>query len=416
MHSHRHLLKLSTLSLIAALQVLPFGCKSHDEGSTQGSGSNGGAGSGGSALAGSGDGTKPPVVKCTTKETKSGECKSIAEGIFAIKMELDVWWQDEVNNTPLMDPGRGKITLYYRNTTSDFCDDGSSGLGTLHPCGTTLPTFVVDTTCKATKITFPDALWDKPGIPDYYTTGSVTGFDPGDMLSVAKRTFLLGIELDDINGEWPKPSETVTFACKSGKGVDCFPDQDGDDNPGITVEFSPLEGTYGEAEGAPYKCSNGKEFTYRSAPLSLIGAATGAKGAERAFVGLRLSSGADLEISSDCKGGTGQGVTADSLPSRVVDCVHEPDASGKSTPCTEAEALFVDQNTPNYHVLKEGEVPPATWLLPRERAKDGTKKPDVNVLDRSKSKGTRVTAIRLADVGKDISCEDVRAAEFPAFE
>src|SRR5262249_23083898 len=125
---------------------------------------------------------------------------------------------------------------YLRGKVTEVCDDGT-GKVVVHPCGTTLPPIFADVAAGVVQITFPDALWDAPMIPDYNTT-LTTGFAPGDTLALAKAAGLVGISLTAEDATWPTPAQTATITCKDGKSkADCFPDMDGDGKPGITVKM-----------------------------------------------------------------------------------------------------------------------------------------------------------------------------------
>jgi hypothetical protein len=193
----------------------------------------------GTGTAGTGTGTAGTDggggdVMCATTDVLEGSCKSSAEGVYAIKTEIDVWWQDDIT-PPIVDPGRGKITVYLMGDLTEVCDDGSNGRGVIRGCGTELPPFVSYAACDAFQISFPDELWDQPTMPTFTTTGSTTGFEPGDVLSLAEAAGLVGISLNDVNATWPTPMETGNVTCPEGSGADCFPDHDGDGNPGISV-------------------------------------------------------------------------------------------------------------------------------------------------------------------------------------
>ena len=60
-----------------------------------------------------------------------------------------------------------------------------------------------------------------------------------------------------------------------------------------------------------------------------------------------------------------------------------------------------NQNTPAFHVLKKGQVPPMNWLM----AYSGKNK--------DASTGPKASVVRLGDVGQAFTCDQVRAA-FPA--
>ena len=77
--------------------------------------SGGGSGTGRSGSGGStagSAGSEPPLpTSCDTRMGEpEGTCKDSANGTFAIKTVVDVWWAQETA-TPIVDPGRGQITV-----------------------------------------------------------------------------------------------------------------------------------------------------------------------------------------------------------------------------------------------------------------------------------------------------------------
>lgn len=332
------------------------------------------------------------------KPAKDGMCKMTSPGVYALKTEVDVWWRDENNEPTLYDPGRGKITVYFKGEVSNICEDGSGGKAVMKPCGTRLPPLYAEANCGIIQIVFPDQLWDSPMIPTYTTTGSVTGFNPGDVLTVDPTPGLLGIELSDINATFPPYTDTTTFACASGMGASCFPDQDADGNPGVTVEIQQS----GMPPAAPYPCAGESllgPWKYIPAPYSVEAGLTG-DGAQTVYIGLRTRLGGSGMIGPDCMSGTGS-ATAMAFESRSLDCV-----TSTGDACTPAQSEFVDKNNPSYNVLQAGETPPADWKHPTADA-------DM-ALDRSPSAGPVSAVVRLGDLGQDFTCEQVRGAAFPA--
>jgi len=324
---------------------------------------------------------------------KTGECKTKAPGIYAMKTEVDVWYMDELNDPPLFDPGRSKITIYFRGTLSDVCEDGSGGKALMHPCGTRLPPLYADANSGVIQIEFPDDLWEKKDIPDYPTTGSATGFGVGDTLKIAKTVGLVGIDLMTPDAPWPTYDKTTMFACTKGTGMACFPDMDGDGKPGVTVNIK----TTGTPPNAPYMSL--APWAYIPAPTS-IGAALVNGGATKVYIGLRTRLGGSGKIGADCASGVGS-AEAENFESRAINCVTTNGAD-----CTLDEAEFVDKNNPLFHVLQVGQTPPANWKHARAEA-DAT-------LDRSPSKGPQSSVVRLGDLGGTKTCADVRATMFPA--
>jgi len=363
--------------------------------------SGGGSGSGGSmSTAGSSGGMATagtggmPSAECATTEVKTGMCKENANGVFAIKTVVDVWWQDDIT-PPLVDSGRGPITIYLRGEISDVCEDGSGGIGTIKGCGTELPAFRSDVNCEAFQIEIPNEVWDQPTMPTFLTTGMTSGFNPGDVLTLAVASGLVGVELTADDATWPTSAETGTFSCGGGKtGAMCFPDDDGDGKPGITIRMGKIGMTFGTDT-----CTLGDPYTFRGAPLDALSALDpNSVRAEILQIGLRTRLGGSGMIGSDCASGAGD-ATVTNLDSRVLDCTRTDDQA-----CESAQATFVDEQAPTYNILDEGEKPPADVVDMK------TGQP----IDQSLSVGSRSALVRLGDLGGNFDCAAVRGAAFPA--
>jgi hypothetical protein len=372
-----------------------------------GAGSTGGAGqtSGGMTCAGAGP-------------AKTGMCKDKATGIYAMKVVMDAWWQDEVQpmGLPIINPGRGKMSIYLMGELTGVCDDGTGGMGTLHACGSELPAFLADVTCDAYQLQIDDAIWDKPTMPRFTTTGMTTGFNPGDTLTLAKASGLVGIFLTASDATWPKSTETTGLKCKDAMGMmqmgmGCFPDQDGDGKPGITVTLK-NSGTY---PGAMCSCNN-MPYTYRGTPTDTLAGAAGACGAgggvraTEVHVGLRSTLGGSGVIGADCMSGKGDATTPDlAIESRVFSC-KSADMGATAADCTDAESQFVDDNVPNWHVLAKGAKPPdpngMNW--PAGIASTAPAKFDVTA-----SVGPISYVVRLGDLNSTFDCAAVRGAAYP---
>jgi hypothetical protein len=312
-----------------------------------------------------------------------------------VKTTLDAWWQDEVNpSSPLIDSGRGPITIYQRAEITNFCEDGSGAQATLQMCGSELPPLLVDANCAVIQYVFPDASWESPGMPKLVTSATKSSFDADGMLTIVKTPGLLGITLGSADAPWPTYKDAATFSCPNGKGAQCFPDQDGDGAPGLTLKTT----TTGAPGPLPYACSAGN-WEYSTGPLSLLDALDKMSGATDLEIGLRIRFGSTAKLGSDCESGKGS-AEAQTYELRVVDCKTSKGA------CTAAGALFLDQNLPSYHVLQPGEQPPATWKHPRAGADAA--------LNRSASKGAVSSIVRLGDIGESFSCAQARRASFPS--
>lgn len=361
-------------------------------GGTSGTGATAAGTSGGTAGTGTPSATAG-FVSCGGA-AKTGDCKAMAPGIYAMKTEIDVWYMDEINAQPIFDPGRSKITIFLKGTMQDICEDGSMAKGIMRSCGTRLPPLYADVNGGVIQIEFPDALWDQPGVPNFESKVSTTGFSLMDTLTISKTVSLIGVDLMTPDAPWPKYTETTTFACKGGTGMACFPDMDGDKNPGITVSIK----TDGTPPAAPYTNPLGA-WHYIPAPTDL-GAGLLGDGATKVYIGLRTKLGGSSKPSTMCTQGVGA-AEAEDFESRTVDCVMKDGSK-----CSPAGAEFVDQNVPLFHVLKTGDMPPAKWKHARAEA-DST-------LNRMPSKGPQSSVIRLGDLGANVTCDMVRNAAFPA--
>ena len=309
-------------------------------------------------------------------QAPSGVCAEAISGNYAIAYELDVWWQDEVNPlAPSFDPGRGQLRVISRATLGELCD-GARANAAVHVCGVQFPEIANDHAGSVLQLDVPDAAWDRPSMPTVSTgvrlseTHELT-FDPIESS--------LGIELSELAAPWPSFEDTPFFGCSSGRsGADCFPDADGDDQPGITLVLR----THGAPTQSPERCGG---WRYARMPTSPSFTDPGARAL---YAGLRLQLRGSQPLGADCNGGTGSLEAAD-VALRVLDC-----AMHDGSRCTVAGATYVDQNLPVFHVLAQGETPAVD-------AGAG--------LDRTPSTGPRQTAVRLADRTEHVSCSDVRA-------
>ena len=147
-----------------------------------------------------------------------------------------------------------------------------------------------------------------------------------------------------------------------------------------------------------------QDFVFRGAPLETFSAILddGEK-AETLYIGLRSRLGGGGAIGADCKSGVGDS-NATFLDSRVFDCITTMDRPCVNHPDFGTAARdFVDNSAPNYHILKAGEMPPATVIEPT------TTMP----LDQTPSVGAKSSIVRLGDLGAAVDCAMVRGAAFP---
>jgi hypothetical protein len=210
-------------------------------------------------------------------------------------------------------------------------------------------------------------------------------------------TTLVGLELDDADGEFPSADDAMSFECASGSGVECFPDHDDDRRPGIGIVLQ-TEGEAPDKEGC-------RSFPHEAAPLNqnpfaIVG---GVRRTNRLQLGVRLRVGIAGRLAADCAGAEGGGI-AEFLQSRAAGCLAQPGSSnpfgrpaGANDPCTDSEVLFVNRSLPDYDALRLGEVP----------------NPRLEIEHTAPSEGPHYRLVRIADLGEDVTCSEVRAALAP---
>jgi hypothetical protein len=323
-------------------------------------------------------------------------------GVFGIRVVVDLAWGGRSGGlVGLTDDGRGKQVVHLL-ASFDHIDSGTLALhGSARTCGTSLPTFYSTTLCEAYEPIFPTAMWESSKMPRFPISGRLQCLDPGCIISLDAQTLLLGIELNNPEAPWPTANQTPQLSCPAGTGVKCFPDDDGDGLPGLTVHVT----TQGAVTGATTSCSG--TYNKRGAPLSSSIAAIfgGIRRSDRVLLGVRMKLGGSATIAAGCNSGSGSGI-AEYVNSRAWSCLAQPGtfnfpyaatAAGPNDVCTSSEAAFMDANLPIYSVLAVGNKPDSSLTL----------------LDVSPSQGPQVSIVRLGDPGASVSCSDVRAATYP---
>ncbi|MET0384527.1 MAG: hypothetical protein ABW321_01145, partial [Polyangiales bacterium] len=97
------------------------------------------AGTSGGAAGGPSTGTGQGFKACG-KTPKEGACKATAPGVYAQRIDVDVYYQDENNgDSPVLDAGRGTLSIWFKTEISDICEDGSDGVATNYACGSVTP-------------------------------------------------------------------------------------------------------------------------------------------------------------------------------------------------------------------------------------------------------------------------------------
>jgi len=224
--------------------------------------------------------------------------------------------------------------------------------------------------------------------------GSYSCDNPGCFLTLDPTTLMVGIELDDPDQPWPTAEEAPTFKCAHGAGVDCFPDMDGDGQPGITIDLLT------EGKAPPSSGCDQQGYTFAAPPLaaSIAAIVDGVRRTDRIDLGFRVRFGGASMLTEECgfKDGTG---LAEYAQNRSGGCMVQEGTYnlfselpvGPNIACNAEETAFMNGNLPQYDVLAAGEKPPQTDLT-----------------DNSPSEGASFELTRLGNAGEKFTCRDVR--------
>ena len=318
-------------------------------------------------------------------------------GSYALRVSVDAAWNGRPGGlAALTDDGRGIIQIYLLVRVDDV--DSAGGLTTAaRVCGVTLPAFYSSTLCEAYQASFPTSIWESPVLPVPSLSGKYECAADGCVMSMWPTTYLFGIRLDNPEAAWPTAQQTPYLRCPSLEGENCFPDDDVDGQPGISLDV--------QTEGTAPLMGACREYPYRGAPLSDSIAAIfgGIRRADRLHVGIRARVGGSVRFGTDCATASGSAVV-EYVNSRAKGCHVQPGTfdlvtntgpAGYEEPCRADEASFIDLSMPVYQVLGAGEAP-EMWRSPR---------------DMSPSTGPTVSIVRFAP-GTVPGCPDARAASF----
>src|SRR4029077_18408627 len=129
-------------------------------------------------------------------------------------------------------------------------------------------------------------------------------------------TYLFGIRLDNPEAQWPTAQQTVP--CSHLPNMSCFPDDDDDGQPGLTVTLV----TQGMAPSTGTDSCQSRGYEYRAAPLSgsPVAIFDGVRRADRIQLGVRSRVGISVRFGDDCATGKGSAV-AQYVNSRATGCL-----------------------------------------------------------------------------------------------
>ncbi|HMI92356.1 MAG TPA: hypothetical protein VK509_13365, partial [Polyangiales bacterium] len=183
---------------------------------------------------------RPPIVDDPTVPggPPVAECEPL--GIFGVLARVDVSWGGRSGGlVGITDDGRGPI-LVYLLVHVEGVDANRELQGSIKPCGVELPAFYSTTLCESYNPIFPSAMWESPEMPVFPLLGRYSCYAPGCSLALDAQTTLLGIQLTNPEAPWPTPMQTGRLECPLGLGQQCFPDQDTDQLPGLTIDLNTM--------------------------------------------------------------------------------------------------------------------------------------------------------------------------------
>ncbi|MBN1654592.1 MAG: hypothetical protein JXA30_12550 [Deltaproteobacteria bacterium] len=327
-------------------------------------------------------------------------------GVYGGRVTLEAFWGGRSflgGLVALVDAGRAPIVIHIMYSIDSIDEDGTIN-ATAKTCNIELPPFYTSIICEVYQPVFPPQAWESEANPIFDITGKVDCLDPGCVVHIDPTPALLGVELEDPRGSWPEPSETQSLECASGEGADCFPDHDDDGISGITADLL-TEGKPANSDCLMLGTYPG-EFRFRAAPLSTdlnILFSRPVPRTDRIHLGTRAIVGGDPVIMDNCIALKGPAL-AEGFQSRAISCMIQPGmptgttgTAGGNTSCTSDQRQFMDENLPLYNCMKKGDVPD----------------PELTAIeDHSPSNGPDISLVKLGELDDDISCEDVRNAEY----
>lgn len=266
-------------------------------------------------------------------------------GTFAVRGALDVTWDGTsiANFLPVIAPGTGELTIA---TLFEVRSEGGSFVATVRACDADIPSFSSDTIMEQYAARFRLPMWDAPGMPSWPLQLHADCFEMGCPLKSDGLNALLGVDLPQPDAAWPTDRKDPQLS---------FPDQDGDGQPGLTLDML-----------------NEGGFSYP--PVNL----TTWSRAKTLMLGIRVTMQFDGAFES-CDRFSGLGLGS-KVETRAATCFvegafgSEAECSKTDPPLSVADANFLDGNLPKWTV-----------------------------------KSARWTGVRVA---AGASCEDVRAAQF----
>ncbi len=206
---------------------------------TSGSSGDGTSGSSGTTSTGSSSGSTPFMGD-------GGTCMSETSTTLGVHIRLNVTWA--ATNVLVASTGKPVADIYLLSTeTYTTNSDGSLAIaGTTKTCGLNLPPIQLSGVVNNEKVNlvFNNLdIWDGPKMPTFTTNGTQGGFSVGSSISIPPAVGILGLSktssFANLSTAWPAPSQQDTTAGTWPQFMSSnLSDDDGDGNPGITIDSS----------------------------------------------------------------------------------------------------------------------------------------------------------------------------------
>lgn len=314
---------------------------------------------------------------------EEGSCDTQLTGWYALAYDLDVVYQDEAGDeSPAYDPGRGQLRLLFKAALRGTCQE-EPAVTSLQLCGLTLPPLTSAAESGWQALTVPAEAWDQPTQPRFETR-----VHAADTMDMDQTRILLGIEPPAQSANWPTFLDTTSFDCgERRQGSACFPDHDGDGQPGISVELPQADDGSAADDCGSWHLTGARTEGVPFAPHPR---------ASRLYLGLRTALKGQFAFDETCEAGVGS-ADAEDVALRVLDC-----ELSNGSRCNALQATYVDQHAPTFHVLHAGQEP-----MERMQTRAATVR---TPFDLRPSQGGLLTAKRLGPVEGSASCQDVRTA------
>ncbi len=246
--------------------------------------------------------------------------------------------------------GTGMVSIWLLSTLT-LNANGTTFTGTATTCGTALPDIALDAlgagavcapglTCPTkVSIAFNNSEWDTAIKRTFATSGTQTGWNPGDTLDTNSTLGILGLTDASFGGAspaaWPAicaSNCTPAAAWAAGDAAGSFTagqvvDDDGDGFPGITA--NPLS-------NSNYSLPPTSITAFQVPPL-----------ADKVYIVSRNQLALSGMRMSSCTGGSGT-ASITLFDNHVVGCHSTAGAGQPAGPCTSAQVSFLDQNRTIY--------------------------------------------------------------------